>query len=106
MGKLHGMVALELGPNLIRVKAICPGFLYTRAWKFFAGRMKDSMPEYKDMALRDIFLDVVKRNTPMGREQTLADIGNLMAFLYSDGAANITGQGIKVDGGITLNVMR
>lgn len=42
------------------------------------------------MALRDIFLDVVKGNTPMGREQTPADNGNLAAFLYSDDAVNST----------------
>ena len=41
----------------------------------------------------------------MGREQTPADIGNVATFLASDGAANITGQEIRVDGGITLNVM-
>lgn len=50
----------------------------------------DGTPEYKDMALRDIFLDVVKRNTPMDREQTAAGNGNLVAFLYSDDAVNST----------------
>ena len=99
-------LALELGPSLIRVNAICPGFLWTRAWEFLAGLMKAGMPEYTAMSPRDIFLDVVRRNTPMGREQTPEDIGHLVAFLASDGAANITGQEIKVDGGITLNVMR
>jgi short-subunit dehydrogenase len=99
-------LALELGPDLIRVNAICPGFLYTRIWEFLAGLMKQSMPEYKDLSPREVFLDVVKRNTPMGREQTPADIGNLVAFLAGDGAANITGQEIKVDGGIMLNTMR
>lgn len=99
-------LALELGPSLIRVNAICPGFLWTRAWEFLTGLMRDSMPEYKDSAPRDIFLDVVRRNTPLGREQTPEDIGHLVAFLGSDLAANITGQEIKVDGGITLNVMR
>ena len=99
-------LALELGPNLIRVNAICPGFLWTRAWEFLAGVMKQGVPEYKDMALRDIFLDVVRRNTPLGREQTPEDIGHLVTFLAGDGAANITGEEIKVDGGITLNVMR
>ncbi|WP_018990702.1 SDR family NAD(P)-dependent oxidoreductase [Aromatoleum toluclasticum] len=99
-------LALELGPSLIRVNAICPGFLWTRAWEFLATLMKQSVPEYRDMAPREIFLDAVTRNTPMGREQTPEDIGHLVAFLGSNGAANITGQEIKVDGGITLNVMR
>ncbi len=51
---------------------------------------------------REIFLDVVKRGVPMGREQTPEDIGQLAAFLPSDAARNITGQWIAVDGGIML----
>ena len=43
-----------------------------------------------------------KRATPLGREQTPEDIGRLVCFLASDGASNITGEEIKVDGGITL----
>jgi enoyl-[acyl-carrier-protein] reductase (NADH) len=51
---------------------------------------------------RGIFLEVVKRAAPLGREQTLEDIGQLAAVLASDAARNITGQWIAVDGGITL----
>ena len=49
-----------------------------------------------------MFLEVVKRGVPLGREQTPEDIGQLAAFLASDAARNITGQWIAVDGGITL----
>ena len=54
------------------------------------------------MDARGIFLAVVKQAVPLGREQTLEDIGHLAAFLASDAARNITGQWIAVDGGITL----
>jgi NAD(P)-dependent dehydrogenase (short-subunit alcohol dehydrogenase family) len=97
-------LALELAPQDIRVNAICPGFLWTRAWEMLADLLKAGMPEYRDVAPRDIFLDQVKRCTPLGREQTPEDIGNLVAFLASDAARNITGQAIKVDGGITLKL--
>ena len=50
------------------------------------------------------FLDQVKRGVPLGGEQTPEDVGKLVAFLCSDGAHNITGQAISVDGGITLRV--
>jgi len=40
---------------------------------------------------------------PLGREQTPEDIGKVAAFLCSDRAKNITGQGINVDGGIKMN---
>lgn len=97
-------LALELGPDLIRVNAICPGFLWTRAWETLATMMKAAMPEYAESSPRQIFLDFVARCTPMGREQTPEDIGRLVAFLASEDARNITGQEIKVDGGITLNL--
>jgi len=97
-------LALELGPDLIRVNAICPGFLWTRAWETLATRTKEAMPEYRESSPREVFLDFVARCTPMGREQTPEDIGRLVAFLASEDARNITGQEIKVDGGITLNL--
>ncbi len=94
--------ALELAPANIRVNAICPGLLWTRAWEGLATGMKQRVPGFADMEIRDIFLDVVKRSVPLGREQTPDDIGKLAAFLCSDDAQNITGQIISVDGGITL----
>jgi NAD(P)-dependent dehydrogenase (short-subunit alcohol dehydrogenase family) len=95
-------LALELGPSNIRVNAICPGFLWTRAWEGLALAMKLTRPELRDLDPRQIFLAAVQRATPLGREQTPEDIGKLVCFLASDDALNITGQEIKVDGGITL----
>jgi NAD(P)-dependent dehydrogenase (short-subunit alcohol dehydrogenase family) len=95
-------LALELGSSNIRVNAICPGFLWTRAWEGLAAILKLTRPEFRDMELRDIFLAAVKQAAPLGREQTPEDIGRLVCFLASDDAINITGQEIKVDGGITL----
>jgi NAD(P)-dependent dehydrogenase (short-subunit alcohol dehydrogenase family) len=95
-------MALELAPNDIRVNAICPGFLYTRAWEGMATLMARGNPALAGMSARDVFLMVVKNGVPMGREQTPEDIGNLASFLASDLARNITGQWISVDGGITL----
>ena len=95
-------LALEYAPHDIRVNAICPGFLWTRAWEGLAAAMKLSIPEYGALDERGVFLEVVKRGVPLGREQTPEDIGQLAAFLASDAARNITGQWIAVDGGITL----
>ena len=95
-------LALDYAPHDIRVNAICPGFLWTRAWEGLATGLKMSVPEYAEKAPRDIFLEVVKGRVPLGREQTPEDIGQLAAFLASDAARNITGQWIAVDGGITL----
>ncbi|MCK6552976.1 SDR family oxidoreductase [Candidatus Binatia bacterium] len=97
-------LGLELGPKNIRVNAICPGFLWTRAWEMLAMLLKMTVPRYADMEPRDIFMDQVRSATPLGREQTPEDIGKLVVFLASADAQNITGQAISVDGGITLRV--
>ncbi len=95
-------LALELAPSDIRVNAICPGFLWTRAWEGMATAIQKSNPAFANTTPRDIFLGSVKRSVPLGREQTPEDIGRLAAFLASPWATNITGQVIAVDGGITL----
>ena len=95
-------LALELAPYGIRVNAICPGLLWTRAWETLSTMMKLTVPALKDMEPRDIFLSIVKERTPLGCEQTPEDIGKVVLFLASTDAANITGEEIKVDGGITL----
>ena len=86
----------------MRVNAICPGFLWPRAWEGLAAAIKQRTPEYAALDAHGVFLEVVKRGVPLGREQTPEDIGQLAAFLASDAARNITGQWIAVDGGITL----
>ena len=95
-------LALEYAAHDIRVNAICPGFLWTRAWEGLAERLRAREPRFAALAPRDVFLEVVKHGVPLGREQTPEDIGHLAAFLASDAARNITGQWIAVDGGITL----
>ncbi len=101
---LSKSLALELAAHNVRVNAICPGFLWTRAWEMLAMMMKMGLPQYANTEPRDIFLDQVKRGVPLGREQTPEDIGKLVVFLSSRDGENITGQAIAVDGGITLRV--
>jgi NAD(P)-dependent dehydrogenase (short-subunit alcohol dehydrogenase family) len=95
-------LALELGSANVRVNAICPGLLYTRAWKVLASNIQKRTPAYADKDPYQVFLEVVKSQTPLGREQTPDDIGKLTAFLCSEDARNITGQIISVDGGMVL----
>jgi len=94
--------AMELAPRKIRVNAICPGLLWTRAWEMLTTQMKANQPELANMSQRQIFESVVEGMTPLGAEQTPEDIGNLAVFYASDNARMITGQVVAVDGGISV----
>jgi NAD(P)-dependent dehydrogenase (short-subunit alcohol dehydrogenase family) len=65
----------------IRMNNVLPGFI-------------DSLPEKQD------FLDRI----PMGRYGRTEEVSELIALLASDRAAYITGQNIRIDGGITRSV--
>jgi NAD(P)-dependent dehydrogenase (short-subunit alcohol dehydrogenase family) len=97
-------LALELAPKQIRVNAICPGMLWTRAWEAMATMLKGSVPALSALEPRQIFLEHIKKLVPMGHEQTPEDIGLLTAFLCGPGGRLITGQAITLDGGQTLKV--
>lgn len=94
--------SLELAADNINVNAICPGLLWTPIWERIVNR-PTMTPNPEGKSGRELFLDYVQATTPLGREQTPEDIGNLAAFLASDYAGNITGQSINLSGGFFMN---
>ncbi|MGO7998349.1 SDR family oxidoreductase, partial [Rhizobium ruizarguesonis] len=46
----------------------------------------------------------IAETVPMKRIGHVEEIANTAAFLLSEGAGYITGQNIRVDGGVTLHV--
>lgn len=94
--------ALALAPHNINVNAICPGLLWTPIWERITARSAMT-PNPEGRTQRQLFDDYVQAQTPLGREQTPDDIGNLAAFLASEYARNITGQAINVSGGLFMN---
>lgn len=78
-------MAQELGPRGIRVHAISPGPVPTRA--------ASGIEAFDDLMAE------AARKAPLGRLVTLEEIGALCAFLCSDAASGMTGQTIYVDGG-------
>lgn len=64
-------------------------------------RMNNILPGFIDSLLEK---EVFKSRIPMGRYGTVAEIAKTVAFLLSEDAGYITGQSIRVDGGITRSV--
>ena len=78
-------MAAELGPKRIRVHALSPGPLRTRA--------------ASGIECFDELLERARARTPEHRLVSIEDIGNLAAFLVGDGAAALTGNIEYVDAG-------
>jgi enoyl-[acyl-carrier protein] reductase I len=78
-------MAAELGPKGIRVHAISPGPLATRA--------ASGIPEFDEL------LDKAKAKAPARSLVSIDDVGAATAFLAHDAAKLITGETLYVDGG-------
>ncbi len=81
-------LALELGEKKIRVHAISPGPLKTRA----SSGLKDF----------DKLLDEAAERAPLGELADIMDVGSACAYLATPFARHITGGTIYVDGGANI----
>ena len=96
------VLARELARYNITVNAVCPGYVYTPGWEKLAQALKDTQPALADKSLQEIFEARVKAVTPLRRPQPPEDIADMVAYLASERARNITGQAINVDGGAVM----
>ncbi len=86
---VHGLtmsLARELGPRAITVNAVAPGLVITDLTK--------DLPQEA--------VERVKQLAPLGRLGDSAEIAHLVTFLASDKAAYITGEIIRIDGGLGI----
>jgi 3-oxoacyl-[acyl-carrier protein] reductase len=83
-------LAMELGPQGITVNCVQPGAIETGMTK----PMFTERPEAKDY---------YAGRSALGRVGQPEDIADVMAFLATDDARFITGQGIMVDGGVMVH---
>ncbi|MDM0122740.1 enoyl-ACP reductase FabI [Variovorax arabinosiphilus] len=81
-------MAAELGPSGIRVNAVSPGPLATRA--------ASGIPNF------DALLDEAVRRAPLRRRVDIAEVGALCVFLASDAATAMTGGTLYVDAGFHI----
>jgi 3-oxoacyl-[acyl-carrier protein] reductase len=79
-------LAREVGARNITVNAVAPGFVPTD--------LTSVVPQH--------LLNEAQQLTPLGRLGTIEDVACAIAFLVSDEASFITGQVVRVDGGIAM----
>jgi len=75
------LYADEYGPDRIRINNVLPGYIET--FPVADGKVAQ---------------------IPLRRAGTTDDISSMVAFLLSDGAEYVTGQNIRVDGGVTRSI--
>jgi meso-butanediol dehydrogenase / (S,S)-butanediol dehydrogenase / diacetyl reductase len=97
IGLTQGL-AKEMAPYDVRVNAVCPGVVRTPLWEPLLDQLSKNKGISRDEAWQE-FVDGI----PLGRPQEPEDIGEAVAFLASDAAKNMTGQGINVTGGMQLH---
>ena len=79
-------VAKELAGRGVTANAVAPGYIGTDMTNVLSDKVKDAM----------------KAQIPAKRIGTPDDVANVVAFLCSDEAAYVTGEVIRVDGGLAM----
>ena len=95
-GALNSMtlaLSRSLGPEGIRVNAVCPGFVATDWWKNSLG----------DEKFKKAIIAYEKTN-PLGECPTAEDIIGSVLFFASDLSNHVTGQLLAVDGGLLIGM--
>ena len=92
-------VALELAEQNITCNAVCPGYVKT---PLVDGQVASQAKE-RGISEGEVVRNVLLGAQPTKKFTTVEDLGELVAFLCSDPATNITGAIIPADGGWTAH---
>lgn len=99
---LTRVLARQFAGDRVAVNAVAPGFVWSPLWEELGEVMATASAGVQGHDASEVFEGRIRDLVPMGRPQSAQDVAALVTFLCSDLAANITGQIIGVDGGITI----
>jgi NAD(P)-dependent dehydrogenase (short-subunit alcohol dehydrogenase family) len=97
-GALNALVrsmAIDEAPYGVRVNAVCPGSVNTPMLRSSARRFSDGSDQGVQQAIGDW-----GRSHPLGRVAQPAEIAEVVGFLASPRASFVTGEDVRVDGGL------
>ncbi len=84
-------LALDYGPQGVRVNVVCPGFTRTRL-------VQESIDRHDDPPAAEAAMTA---GVALGRIAEPAEVASVIHFLASDEASYMTGTSVLVDGGLT-----
>jgi NAD(P)-dependent dehydrogenase (short-subunit alcohol dehydrogenase family) len=92
---LTRQLAVDYGPDRIRVNAICPGYIDTSL-----GRRGPTL-SVEEFAAATARREKAAGMQPLGRQAQPSEVASVAVFLASDSASFMTGSIVTVDGGCT-----
>ena len=90
---LTRQLAVDYGPDHIRVNAICPGYIDTSLGR---GKGNRTQEDYDSAVARR---EKAAAMQPLGRQAQPVEVANVALFLVSEAASFMTGSIVTVDGG-------
>jgi NAD(P)-dependent dehydrogenase (short-subunit alcohol dehydrogenase family) len=94
--------ALDLAPHGITVNSVCPGPINSDRLSYAEQAQAEALGIPLEEYRAQLVAEMGQRN-PLGRIAESEDVANLVAFLASDEANYITGQGYNVNGGLLFH---
>lgn len=92
-------MAKDLAPHGVRVNVVNPGMVQTPLNRGVWKAWHDQQPEAERRTYEEWAGEKVKKVAPLARWQTPDDVADMVVFLSSERARQVTGQSINVDGG-------
>ena len=96
-------LAKDLAPHNIRVNIVNPGMVRTPLNRQVWQAWSDQQPPERRRSYQDWGDDKVRAVAPLGRWQETDDVADMVTFLSSARADQVTGQTINVDGGQVMH---
>jgi 2-hydroxycyclohexanecarboxyl-CoA dehydrogenase len=97
------VLAKDLAGAGVRVNTVCPGMVQTPLNRSVWQAWNDQQPPDRRRSYEDWAGDKVRQIVPLGRWQEPHDVADMVVFLSSDRAIQVTGQTINVDGGYVMH---
>lgn len=96
-------LAKDLAVHRVRVNTVCPGMVQTPLNRGVWQAWHDQQPPEKRRTYEEWASDKIRQIVPLGRWQQCRDIADMIVFLSSPRAGEVTGQTINVDGGFVMH---